>query len=218
MFQWTAGQKGNAGELPALLKIIKTKFASVYNKYFGRYGLDVSSDTKKTTGHFVLHSTTINTPELKEELRDPVWAYRFAKAGYNSRVCSVQLLHAINRFERFYFHNTSKLGGNSLISLMSSEYAASLLLDNHVNRPGYVYSCVATAIQQLGMSYAQVVGGNDATERKVIDQYIKVRATYGKYPMTDANTRARVTQKYLNSSRISAARGSFRSNRAQRQG
>ena len=44
----------------------------------------------------------------------------------------------------------------------------------------------------------------------LIDAYLKIRVTYGKSPMTDAEKRARVTKKYLTDGIISDRRGSFK--------
>ena len=51
-----------------------------------------------------------------------------------------------------------------------------------------------------------------AEERKLIKAYLKIRETYGKYPMTDADRRADVTKKYLDKGIISDKRGSFKYN------
>ncbi|VEN73439.1 hypothetical protein EPICR_170056 [Candidatus Desulfarcum epimagneticum] len=46
-------------------------------------------------------------------------------------------------------------------------------------------------------------------ERKLTGAYLKIRETYGKYPMTDAGKRAEVTRKHLTEGIISDERGSF---------
>jgi len=51
-----------------------------------------------------------------------------------------------------------------------------------------------------------------AEERKLITAYLKIRETYGRSPMTDANRRAKVTKKYLDKGIISDKRGSFKYN------
>jgi hypothetical protein len=43
----------------------------------------------------------------------------------------------------------------------------------------------------------------------LIDEYLNVRAVYGKYPMTDADKRAAITKKYLDNGTISSERDSF---------
>ena len=216
MFQWTAGSGVNKGELPALLKLIKSHHPTEFQTYFGQYGLDVTADTSLTSGMFSLNGNRMDTVAEKSVLRQNIWAYRFAMAGFSPKVCAVEVLHAINRFNRFYFTRSASLGNFTLFQLLSSEYAASLLLDNHVNRPGYVFKCVALAISQLKMTFQQVANGDNSVEQKVITQYLKVRATYGRSPMTDANTRAKVTQQFVAQGKISNQKGSFKSNRSLR--
>ena len=92
--------------------------------------------------------------------------------------------------------------------MAASEYGLGLILDNHVNRPGYVKACLSKALTQTGL-------GNPARwrtedERKLIDAYLKIRVTYGRSPMTNADKRARVTRKYLANGMISDRRGSFK--------
>ena len=93
---------------------------------------------------------------------------------------------------------------------MTSEYGVGLLLDNHVNRPAYVKPCVEKAMNQTNLKKPQNWG--TAEERKLINTYLKIRETYGKYPMTDADKRADVTKKYLDKGIISDKRGSFKYN------
>jgi hypothetical protein len=51
----------------------------------------------------------------------------------------------------------------------------------------------------------------DDEEKELIRQYLQIRETYGKSPMTHASKRAEVTAAYLKNDIISDARGSFRS-------
>ena len=85
-----------------------------------------------------------------------------------------------------------------------------MLLDNHVNRPGYIRSCVAEALDRSSLTAADLLaGGGDEEEQLVIRNYLDVRETYGKWPMTDARQRANVTRGYVADGIISANRGSF---------
>ena len=140
-------------------------------------------------------------------------AYRVVAAEIDQRVCDVQNLNAINRFNLVYFNRTDKLGGNTLNDLISSEYAAAMFLDNHVNRPGYLWPCVAKAVSNSGLSFDQLKNGGDMDEMKVIDHYLNIRQTYGASPMTHAKNRAAVTKRYLDVGKISSSKGSFKSNR-----
>ncbi len=213
MFQWTLGTGSSKGELPALAKLVKEKYPDAFEQFCGQFGVKVSADTNSVDGYLIYKNKKVNTAAEKQFFRNDMVAYRFATAGMDKRVDAVQVLHAINRFNRFYFVNTSKLGGNTLYELLSSEYAASLFLDNHVNRPGYLFPCVAKAVQASGMSYDQLKNGGDNEEMTVINHYLKIRETYGKYPMTDAKHRADVAKQALNEGKISAKKGSFKSNR-----
>ncbi len=216
MFQWTLGAKNNKGELPALAKLVKEKYPDAFEQFCGQFGLTVSADTDSNYGYLIYNNKKVDTASEKQFFRSNIVAYRFAAAGMDKRVNAVQILHAINRFNRFYFNNTSKLGGHTLYDLLSSEYAAALFLDNHVNRPGYLWPCVAKAVKSSGLTFDQLKNGNDRDEIRVIDLYLKIRETYGSSPMTHAKQRAIVTKRYLNAGKISAKKGSFKSNRSLR--
>ncbi|HLT49012.1 MAG TPA: LysM peptidoglycan-binding domain-containing protein [Aequorivita sp.] len=216
MFQWTLGAGTGEGELPALIKLVKEKYPDAFQQFCEQFGVDVSADTNATYGYLIHNNNKVDTAAEKQFFRSNIVAYRFVAAGMDQRVCAVQILHAINRFNLFYFNKTDKLGGNSLFDLLSSEYAAALFLDNHVNRPGYLWPCVSKAISNSGISYEQLKNGGDREEMKVINQYLNVRETYGNSPMTDARNRAAATKRYLDAGKISASKGSFKSNRALR--
>ena len=146
MFQWTLGAGTAEGELPALIKLLKEKYPKAFDQFCGQFGVDVSADTNAIDGYLIHQNKKVASPTEKQFFRSNIVAYRFAAAGMDERVNAVQILHAINRFNRFYFNKTGKLGGHSLFDLLSTEYAAALFLDNHVNRPGYLLSCVAKAV------------------------------------------------------------------------
>jgi len=208
IFQWTAGGAGKPGELPALLKIIKVRYPDNFQHYWGQFGLDVV-DVGPRTGWFSYGGKKLVSAADKTVLREHVWAYRFARAGADIEVQAAQIRHAVNRIQQFYFAGSSKLTGYALADLITSEYGAALLLDNHVNRPGYVHRCVAAALERSNLSAAELSRGGDAEEQLVIKNYLDLRQTYGKYPMTDARQRASVTQGYVVDGIISAGRGSL---------
>ncbi|WP_034258920.1 LysM peptidoglycan-binding domain-containing protein [Aequorivita capsosiphonis] len=216
MFQWTLGSGTAEGELPALIKLVKEKYPDAFEQFCGQFDVDVSEDTNGTYGYLMYKNKKVNTADAKQFFRSNIVAYRFAAAGLDDRVCAIQVLHAINRFNLFYFKKTSKLGGYNLFDLLSSEYAAALFLDNHVNRPGYLWNCVAKAIESTGISFEQLKNAGDNEELMVINAYLKIRETYGASPMTDAKNRAAVTKRYLDAGKISASKGSFKSNRSLR--
>lgn len=209
MFQWTAGAGNDKGELPALLKKIKTANPDLFFNYYGQYGLDVIN-VNDITGYFTLNGKKLSTSAEKEQLRSYEWVFYFWKSGQDQLVKSIQIQHALSRLGRFYRNNNVKVNGHFISDLVTSEYGVGLLLDNHVNRPAYVKHCIAKALNQTGLTSPQNWG--TAEERKLIKAYLQIRETYGKYPMTDANKRAGVTKKYLDNGIISDKRGSFKYN------
>ena len=209
MFQWTAGAGNSKGELPALLKKIKTANTDLFFEYYGQYGLDVIN-VNDVYGNFTLNGKKLSTSADKEQLRSYEWVFYFWKAGQDSLVKSIQIQHALSRLNSFYRTNNVKVNGHFISDLVTSEYGVGLLLDNHVNRPAYVKQCIKKAMDQENLSRPKNWG--TAEERKLINAYLKIRETYGKYPMTDADRRADVTKKYLDKGIISDKRGSFKYN------
>jgi hypothetical protein len=206
MFQWTIGIGADPGELAALLHKIKTADPGIFQAYFGQYGLDIEPFSP-ITGYFILDSKKLKVPSDKERLRSIEWAFRFWKSGQDPVVQSVQIRHALSRIDIFYRSNHYKVNDRYLADLISSEYGVGLLLDNHVNRPGYVKSCVEAALKQVNLG--DPAGWGTQEEMQLIREYLKVRAVYGQPPMTDADKRAAVTKNYLDQGIISAERGSF---------
>ena len=205
IFQWTLGAKGDNGELPALLKKIKTADKDVFYQHFGKFGIDVSSDTNKTYGFLTQEGNKINSISEKTPFRKPDWAFRFWKAGQNFTVKSVEAQHAIDRLHTFYWRKN--VNSFSISQLITSEYGVALILDNHVNRPGYVRGCIAQAMQETGLQ--NPMDWTTSDEQNLIEAYLRIRLSYGKSPMTHAGKRAMVTKKYLTQGMISAERGSF---------
>jgi len=210
MFQWTAGGPGKPGELPTLIKIVKERYPDDFQHYWGQFGLDVV-DVDNKTGWFSYRGKKLTSAADKAMLREHIWAYRFARAGADIEVQAAQILHAVNRIKQFYYVKSSKLDGYALVDLITSEYGVALLLDNHVNRPGHVRGCVAAALERSNLTAAEMARGGDEEEQLVIKNYLDIRQTYGKYPMTDARQRASVTRGYVVDGIISEGRGSFAS-------
>ncbi|MCS6812696.1 MAG: hypothetical protein NZ772_03870, partial [Cyanobacteria bacterium] len=216
IFQWTAGAENSPGELGALLELLKRQAPTVFQHYFGQFGLDVQPQEGSDTGWITLNGQRLMSTAQKSILRQPIWAYRFAIAGTDTVVQSVQILHAINRLDRFYFSPQRDLQNVALSRLFTSEFGVALLLDNHVNRPGYVVSCVAEALKQQNMSASQLANGTEADEQRVINSYLVIRQTYGKYPMTDALERGNRARQRVTQGLLSSRRNSFVSNRSSR--
>ena len=208
IFQWTAGGPGKPGELPVLLKTVKDRYPDDFQHYWGQFGLDVV-DVGRKTGWFSYRGKKLITAADKAMLREPIWAYRFIRAGADIEVQATQILHAVNRLNHFYFVKSSKLDGFALGDLITSEYGVALLLDNHVNRPGYVHDCVAEALNRSNLTAEEVYRGEDEGEQLLIKNYLDVRESYGRHPLIDARQRASVSRGYVVDGIISARRGSF---------
>jgi peptidoglycan hydrolase-like protein with peptidoglycan-binding domain len=206
MFQWTVGAGKDPGELAALVSKIKVADPDLFEAYFGQFGLDVKL-TSRIAGYFSINGQTLETPAEKELLRSNEWAYRFWKSGQNQLVQAIEIQHALSRINTFYKSNNYKPNGFYIYDLITSEYGMGLILDNHVNRPGYVKPCLVMAMSLADLGDPADWGTDE--ERELIKQYLKVRATFGKSPMTDAVKRADVTKKYLDKGIISDERDSF---------
>jgi peptidoglycan hydrolase-like protein with peptidoglycan-binding domain len=206
LFQWTAGQGNAKGELPALLARIKDEDRDLFDKYCGQHGLDVVGVTPGPVhGYFSLRGTTINTRATKEQLRQASWAFYFWLAGQDPAVQAMEIKHALGRLDQFYSTDNYKVGVHHVSDLVTSEYGVGLILDQHVNRPAHVKTCLAKALAQTGLSDPK--GWGDDEERKLIGAYLKIRV---KTSMTNPEKRARVTKKYLTNGTISNRRSSFK--------
>ena len=216
ILQWTLGSAGQQGELPALLSKLKKRYPSEFQYYFGQFGIDTSS-LDGNTGWLSLNGTRLVNAVDKNLMRQPIWALRFAIAGMDALVQSVQVLHAISRLDRFYFTPTQTLQGFTLSQLLSSEFAVALLLDHHVNRPSHVIPCVADAIARSRLTPAQVAQSSIDNEALIIQNYLTLRETFGgTSAMTKSRERAELARKEIATGNLSPQRFSFRSNRQSR--
>ncbi|MDA0652564.1 MAG: hypothetical protein O3C49_04705, partial [Proteobacteria bacterium] len=207
LFQWTAGQGNAKGELPALLARIKDEDHDLFDKYCGQHGLDVVAVTPGPAhGYFSLRGTTLKTAAAKAHLRQAPWAFYFWLAGQDPEIQSFEIKHAVARLDQFYGAERYRVDNKFLVQdLVTSEYGVGLLLDQHVNRPAHVKTCLEQALKQTGLTNPR--GWGTAEERMLIESYLKIRATTS---MTDPEKRARVTKKYLTKGIISDERGSFK--------
>ncbi len=208
MFQWTIGAGSDPGELVALLKKVFNKNKDIYNKYFGCFGLEIFS-ANSFNGYLKLNNEKIETTSQKEKLRNVEWAFRFWKAGQDLLIQSVELEHAFSRINLFYNSPNYKVQNHFISEIIKSEYGVALLLDNHVNRPGYICGCLEKAIEESGINKSFDLWTTE-DEKQILDLYLTIRNTYGKYPMTDAMKRATTTKRYLEKKIISDERGSFK--------
>ena len=207
IFQWTLGKGKEPGELAALLRKVKNHDPKLFEIYYGRHGLDIV-DTGPISGYLSLNGKKLSTPSLKEQLRTHEWAFYFWLSGQDRSVQAMEIQHALSRIDAFYRNENFKVKQYFISDLISSEYGVGLLLDNHVNRPGYLRGCLCTAFDKADLP--DPGGWGDNEEYELIAHYLKIRETYGKYPMTDAAKRAQVTRKYLENGIISDKRGSFK--------
>ncbi len=207
MFQWTLGTSTNAGELAALLKKIKLKSPVSFELFFNEKGLEIV-EADDLTGFLSLNGRTLNNANSKEKLRTHEWAYRFWKAGQDEKVQAIEIEHAYGRVNLFYNSPNYKVNGYNISDFVKSEYGVALLLDNHVNRPAYLIDTIEKTLKNLDMDNPKNWGTDE--EKKFIKEYLNVRRTFGKYPMTDADGRAAVTKKYVRNGTISDERGSFK--------
>jgi hypothetical protein len=195
--------------LAALLKKIKIQAPQAFQEYFGQYGIDVHSSTGTTYGFLEFRGNKVVATEDKDLFRPAHRAFRFWLAGQDKRVKAVEVEHALSRLMNFYWKPEIGVKRYTLAQIITSQYGVALLLDNHVNRPGYVLPCVKQAMQETGLTGDPLLwDGKD--ERRLIDAYLRIREVYGSSPMTDARGRASRTKRYLDQGIISAERNSFR--------
>lgn len=212
VYQWTLGSMDGEGELPALLKKVKSTFPRTFRTYFQAYGLDVSEDTNTTYGYLTYEGEKIFSQSQKDRFRVPEWAFRFWRATQEAEVQTIQVKHALARLKNFYWHPHYAAYGYTLNELITSSFGVALLLDNHVNRPAWVGKCVAQAMQRTGLTSGPE-NWSTQEERRLIDEYLRVRVNYsenGYSPMTNASGRAQKIALALRSGDLSDHRLSFR--------
>jgi len=207
MFQWTIGSGNNPGELPALLKKIKDNNPDVFDKYYGRYGIDIES-ANSITGFLSFEGKKVESPVDKNRFREPNWAFYFWLSGQDPVVQTAQIAHAASRIKTFYSSDHYKVKGYYISQIINSEYGVALILDNHVNRPGYIKGCLEQAINETGLQ--EPAGWKDEDEQRLINAYLKIRETYGHSPMTHAKKRGESIAKYRDNNILSDKRGTFK--------
>jgi len=207
MFQWTLGTSTNGGELPALLKKLKNKTPSIFEKYFLSFGLDVFEANDKT-GFISLDGQVLNSSSRKEKIRNATWAYRFWKAGQDEIVMALEVEHAASRINAFYKSSAYKVDRYYISDLVKSEYGVALLLDNHVNRPSYLVDTLKSALKNSDLTSPDNWDTKD--EEAFLKEYLTIRKIHGSTPMTDSDRRTAVTKKSVSNGTISKERGSFK--------
>lgn len=210
--QWTLGVKATRGELAALLKKIQQKQPAAFMDHFGSAGLGVTNATNSINGFLTLHGNTVRKSSHKNVFREWDWAFRFWRAGLDSRVQYVCLDHAISRLYRFYDTNRVKVKGRKISEYINSEYGVALILDNHVNRPAWVRTCIEEGLNRSGLAKSDPKSWTSADENKLLEKYLDVRVNYreGKLsPMTHAREREATVRDYVRAGKLSKQRHSF---------
>lgn len=212
IFQWTVGAGSGAGELPSLLHRLKRTSPTIFQRYFGQFGLDVSVSASSSgavpVGFFTLDGTLLKDPAQKERLRTLDWAYRFWLSGHDGTVRQIQVEHAMDRVDLFYRNMKCVIGERFVCDYVSSELGVALLLDQHVNRPGHVPGTLSRAVAKC---VAEFGGDNpqawkDAQEQRLLDLYVQLR---GETNMTDSIKRADTIRKAVKTGLASDRRGSY---------
>jgi hypothetical protein len=207
IFQWTAGSGGDDGELAGLLVRLKQSAPSVFNDCFGRYGLDATlPGADAATGKLTLNGAALSSSTDKDKLRSSTWAYRFYRAGCFAEVRQAELELAAARIPRFL---RQKVRGFTIGEWFTSEHGVALVLDQHVNRPGYVLGSIEAAIGALPAGMAtNPATWTSAEEAKLIDEYSDAREHT---KMTDPVLRATRISDCVHAGTLSDDRGSFSS-------
>ena len=210
--QWTVGAGTAGGELAAVLHGIRQKASDAFAEYFGRYGLDIgpirTGPGVVPSGSLLLDGRHLATPADKERLRDVEWAYRFWRAGHDRDVRRIQIEHAMGRLDAFYREPRKAIRGRLVADYVSSEYGVSLLLDQHVNRPGHVPATLAKAVAELERhtDVAHPESWTDHEERELLVLYLEHRAMTS---MTNSDKRADEIKRAAAQGVIADRRGSF---------
>lgn len=212
VFQWTAGSGNGKGELPAMLARLKSESPETFERFFGRFGLDVVEVTQPAgdvpRGRFSLNDRVLRSAADKEVLRSLEWPFRCWSAGQDPAMRRAEIGQAMDRITVFYRSPKKLVRGRFVADYVTSEYGVALLLDQHVNRPGNVPGTLRKAADVM----AQQPGGDDPTtwgfaeEKRLLELYLQFRA---QTTMTDQAVRAQRTKNAVASGLASDQRGSF---------
>jgi len=211
IFQWTLGIGDRAGELPALLKRVKEGYPEAFRKGFEELGLDIDNQTDTGTGFLLLDGERMDRGELKEVFRSPTWAFHFWKALMQPAFQAAQIAHAHDRFKHFYFKRHPGSLPYPLYQMITSSFGVALLLDMHVNRPGWVYPCFGLALTESGFTQSPI-NWTAQDESHLLDSFIRIRSIYTEgtlEPMTAANRRSEALKQAEREGVLSRERGSF---------
>ncbi|HYO58595.1 hypothetical protein [Archangium sp.] len=144
-FQQTMGDGDTKGELAGALDYVRSHSTGkdLFQKYFLDHGFDVDSvggAAWMKTGYANLGGKVLKTSADKEILREFIWAYRFVKAMEDPAFSKLFLEQGFKRLQvirdmEYDFGNGQKF---KLSQIHKSQLAQALLLDAHINRPGFL--------------------------------------------------------------------------------
>lgn len=212
-FQWTVGADDAAGELPAMVNLLKQTDAAAFNQLLGQFGLDVasvnSSPGQTPTGFFSLNGAVIKSAaDKKNKLRTLEMAFRFFSAGQDKTMRQAEVEYAASRIDLFYRDSNHKIRNLFIADFVSSEFGVALILDEHVNRPGHVPGTLAGAVNQFITSTGKgdPTTWTDQDEASLLNIYVQRRNNTS---MTDSNNRANRVRQAVANGLASDRRGSF---------
>jgi peptidoglycan hydrolase-like protein with peptidoglycan-binding domain len=214
MFQWTAGQRDHAGELPGLLRRLREESPEAYASHFQAAGIDTTPETGRE-GYLTLGGRQVRTAQEKEQLRSLQLVFRFWRAGLDPQVQLVQVRHAADRIHSFRFNPQHYQAADRypLGELVTSEYGMCLILDHHVNRPGHLMrravggaDLIGQALERAGLLDTPPQQWGTAEEARLIEAYLPLRAASS---MTHGQERAERILGYASRGELSRERGSF---------
>ena len=157
-------------------------------------------------GRLTFEGNELNSARDKAFLRGSDWAYRFWRAGHHPSVRRCQIVHA---GERARFFAGKDIRGHAVGEWITSELGMTLLLDQHVNRPGHVVGTLDKALGGLldqGAVPGRPADWSDDHEDLLIDRYVAERARTN---MTHALARATRMFNLAEAGKLSSSRGSF---------
>lgn len=145
-FQQTMGTidsgKIQPGELEGALNAVRSAAPLLFDKYFGKFGLDVD-EVKKVLrldkGFCKIDGNKLETAAEMKVLRDFIWAYRGVKSIKDVELRTVFLRHGFGRLG-VVRGLKADIGGEevTVTDIYRTEAALALILDAHINAPAIV--------------------------------------------------------------------------------
>jgi hypothetical protein len=223
--QWTIKEDN---ELVPLLAQFKEASPDEFFLYFQAYGIDV----KPRKGGFTLWSNQLNSPiqakdrfdffggtfidnnKTKPNLTKPpatIWAARFRLAALTSLAYKVaQWRHTSSRFGiiKTLVGDKLKIKGvkKELAQTFNSEFGAAIIMDSHINAPGYLLSALVKSFDDNAKIYSDDPDKNVAFVTKAVEDFDRNRR-FGR-GLSDAQTAKRKNK--IRNMGFSKVAGSFK--------